>query len=379
MLPGATPGRSRGDARFFEQSENSEGNRHTRSAGIAALNTLFQTEPPERSRVPIILGYGLALACLIWVLHDFHIVRAMHDLENVSWKWVLLGMAFDVLSYLVQAVRWKFLLKPFGEVRLTRSIRAVFSGLFANLIFPLRPGELLRSYLLSDSEGITFGRMLGSVGVERMIDLVIATASLGVVSLVVDLPRTFQRAADILGVVTLVLLSVVVALILYLEVKLTRDPSFQSAPHHLPGKLMAALTGLHAMGTAPSFYPALFFSLLMPLCQAAGLWAVMVSYGMHLSFLVAIVVLVIINLGVSLPNAPANVGSYWFFCVLGLSVFGVEKAVAAPFSILAFLALNIPFIFLGFAALVRSGLSLRSMRERVTHLPSELSRADAAY
>jgi uncharacterized membrane protein YbhN (UPF0104 family) len=142
---------------------------------------------------------------------------------------------------------------------------------------------------------------------------------------------------------------------------------------------MAALTGLHAMGTAPSFYPALFFSLLMPLCQAAGLWAVMVSYGMHLSFLVAIVVLVIINLGVSLPNAPANVGSYWFFCVLGLSVFGVEKAVAAPFSILAFLALNIPFIFLGFAALVRSGLSLRSMRERVTHLPSELSRADAAY
>ena len=53
--------------------------------------------------------------CLVWVLHDFHIVQAMHEIANVDWKWVLLGMAFDVLSYGVQALRWKMLLKPFGN------------------------------------------------------------------------------------------------------------------------------------------------------------------------------------------------------------------------------------------------------------------------
>ena len=36
-----------------------------------------------------------------------------------------------------------------------------------------------------------------------------------------------------------------------------------------------------------------------------------------------------------------------------------------------FLALTVPFVFLGFAALLRSGLSLKSMRETVTHLPSQ--------
>ena len=35
------------------------------------------------------------------------------------------------------------LLKPFGKVRMTKTIRAVFAGLFANLVLPLRPGELL--------------------------------------------------------------------------------------------------------------------------------------------------------------------------------------------------------------------------------------------
>jgi hypothetical protein len=91
-----------------------------------------------------------------------------------------------------------------------------------------------------------------------------------------------------------------------------------------------------------------------------------------------VVVLLVINLGVSLPNAPANVGSYQFFCVLGLSVFQIEKTTATGFSIFAFLALNLPFVFLGFAAVVRSGLSLRTMREQVSRLPGEIPRSDAS-
>ena len=175
----------------------------------AALNTLFPTGEQPESRIPRILGYGLALICLVWVLRDFHVVQAMHQISNVDWKWVLLGMCFDVLSYGVQALRWECLLRPFGKVRLTRTIRAVFAGLFANLVFPLRPGEFLRSYLLSTSENISLGRVLGSLGVERLIDLVIATASLAIASLFVDLPRRFNRIADILGVVTLVVLAII--------------------------------------------------------------------------------------------------------------------------------------------------------------------------
>ena len=335
------------------------------------MNALFQTPSLEPSRVPRILGYVLALAYLIWVLRDFHIVRVVHDIANVDWRWVLLGMAFDIVSYGVQALRWKFLLKPFGDVRLTRTIRTVFAGLFANLILPLRPGEFLRSFLLSNSENISLGRVLGSVGVERLIDLVIATASLAVVSLVVELPNRFRRIADTLGVVTLIILAILVLLILYLEMKLT-DDTVEEEPRGFGGRVMAALSALHAMGTSPSFYPAVLISLLLPFCQVMGLWAMMRSYDLNLPFLAAVVVLLVINLGVSLPNAPANVGSFQFFCVLGLSVFQVDRTTAAGFSIFAFLALTFPFLILGFAALVRSGLSLRSMREKVSGIPGQV-------
>ncbi len=324
----------------------------------------------KRSRALRILGYALATACLIWVLHDFHLMQWLRELSRVDWKWVAIGMGFDVLSYGVQALRWKWLLSPFGKVKLTHTIRAVYAGLFANLVFPLRPGELLRSYIVSDAEDIRLGRVLGSVGVERLVDLVIATASLAVVSLLVDLPQRFRKVADTLGIITLVLLAIVVIIIYYLEVKLSQDPEYYTG-RRMPGKLMRALLGLHAMGTAPTFYAAVFASLLMPACQVLGLWAMMKAYNLQLPFLAAIVVLLIINLGVSLPNAPANFGSYQLFCVLGLSVFNVETPTAKGFSFFAFLALTIPFIFLGFVGLVRSGLSLKSMREKVKELPNQ--------
>jgi glycosyltransferase 2 family protein len=339
--------------------------------------SLFEKVRRKRSKILAIVGYSLAVLSLVWVLHDFHIVKSLRQMANVNWSWVLLGMTFDVISYLVQALRWKFLLTPFARVRLTRTTRAVFAGLFANLVFPLRPGEFLRSYLISNQEEITLGRVLGSVGVERLIDLVIATASLGVVSLFVELPQRFKRAADILGIVTLALVAIIVALILYLEFKLGANQEIPTSETHIPGKILSALTGLHAMGTAPSFYPAVLTSMAMPVFQVLALWAMVRSYGLGLSFMACVVVLLVINLGVSLPNAPANVGSYQFFCVLGVSVFGVEKTTAAGFSFFAWFALTVPFIFLGFAALVQSGMTLRTMRERVSGISGEVSRSGA--
>jgi hypothetical protein len=329
--------------------------------------TLFEPDTPSQSSVPRFFAYGLSIVFLIWVLRDFHIVRALRDMANADWKWVLVGMACDVMSYVAQAWRWKLLLTPFGRVRISRTIRAVFSGLFANLVLPLRPGEFLRAYLLSGTENIKLGRMIGSIAVERLVDLVIATASLGVVSLLVDLPVRFRRVADILGIATLVLVTAIVVLIFYLETKLGDEETEDRRG------IMSALSALHTMGTAPSFYPAVLASVLVPGLQILALWAMMHSYSLHLSFLVAVVVVLVINLGISLPNAPANVGSYQFFCVLGLSVFQVEKTTATGFSIFAFIALTLPLLFLGMAAVVRSGLTWRTMRERVSVSPQQAS------
>ena len=125
------------------------------------------------------------------------------------------------------------------------------------------------------------------------------------------------------------------------------------------------------MGTSPSFYVACAASVLTPLLQALALWLMLQSYGLELPVLAAAAVLFLINLGVALPNAPANVGSYQFFCVLGLTLFGVDKTRAAGFSIFVFVAFTIPLLLAGFIAVTQSGLAATSLRSEMARLLQE--------
>jgi glycosyltransferase 2 family protein len=338
------------------------------------LNTIATRPSARKTRAYTWIGYAVSVACLVWVLYDFHVREALHELANVSWRWVALGIVLDVVSYVVQGVRWKLLLSPFGSVKTKHAIRAVFVGLFANVLFPLRPGEPIRAYLIANSEDLGFVTVVGSVLVERLIDFVVTTAGLGlaVVLLSVPLPAHWRAALDILGILTLFLLGIFVALIIYIELRFAGDPRRMYGGKRVPGKLMSALVGLHAMGTSASFYPAVLTSILMPFCQMLALWAMMKSYRFGLPFIAVVVVLLLINLGVSLPNAPANVGSYQFFCVLGLSIFVVvDRNTAKSFSFFAWWMLTVPVALLGLYAAFRSGVSIRSLREQVGRLPDK--------
>jgi glycosyltransferase 2 family protein len=73
-------------------------------------------------------------------------------------------------------------------------------------------------------------------------------------------------------------------------------------------------------------------------------------------------VFLIVRLGTAIPNAPANVGTFQFFVVAGLTFFGLDKTAAAAFSIAVFLVLTIPLWLIGSIALSRTGLTLQNIR-----------------
>ena len=311
-----------------------------------------------------------ALAGLIWVLHDIHPQRALRDFARIDWRWGALGVCCDLLSYAAQGLRWRVLLLPLGRVRLRDSVRAVFGGLFANEVLPLRSGEVLRAYVVARAAGISFTEVLTSVGVERLIDGVVLALAIAIVSIYVPLGGRLERAAGWLGV-TIVGLVLLAAAVLFFLGRRAAQPGLESKPDRRPGRVQRVIEGLRQMGTSPSFYVACAASVLTPLLQALALWLMLQSYGLELPVLAAAAVLFLINLGVALPNAPGNVGSYQFFCVLGLTLFGVDKTSAAGFSIFVFVAFTIPLLLAGFIAVTQSGLAATSLRSEMARLLQE--------
>jgi hypothetical protein len=64
--------------------------------------------------------------------------------------------------------------------------------------------------------------------------------------------------------------------------------------------------------------------------------------GIQTRFMAAVVLLVILQAGVSVPSTPGKVGVFQYLSVLGLSLFGVGKAPGLAFGLIIHLLVFLP-------------------------------------
>ncbi len=321
-----------------------------------------------------IAGYVFAIACLIWVFYNIHVEKLLQQISNIKLGWIVAAIFFDTLSYFSQGLRWHYLLRPIGKISAFKTTQAIYAGLFTNEIIPFRAGELVRAYLISTWQKTTFFSIIPSMVIERFFDGIWLGIGLGLTAIFIDLPGNLLKAADILGIFILLATGIFIYLIL------RREKNMETAPDSdkkfwKPLKMMIDFIGQFAngikkIGISGNFYYSLFSSSLILISQILAFWMVLVAYHIDLSIWQGAVVLLIVHFGTSLPNAPSNIGSYQFFCVLGLSIFGIGKTTAAGFSMVVFIILTIPLWILGFFAIMKTGMSFKEIRLRISRLRS---------
>ncbi len=323
---------------------------------------------PFHGMAGLVLRLTIAVAALAWVFHDIHPGRLAGDLARIQWGWVAAAVACDVLSYMCQGLRWKVLLGPVGGLSWLRSTQAIYAGLFTNEILPMRFGELVRAYIVSRLMGVGFADVIPSVAVERLLDGIWLAFAIGLVSMSVPLPGYLVDAADIFGIAVCVLTILFLILIFRGQSLLLRHAERTAARRHIGSLfriLVRLLSGIRGTKELRIIIPAFFLSLALLVLQAAAFRLVMVAYGIHIPLLAGVAVFLIMYFGTAIPNAPSNIGSYQFFTVLGLMLFGTDKTTAAGFSLTVFVILTVPLWVIGFYAINSSGLSLRSMKTEI--------------
>ena len=92
------------------------------------------------------------------------------------------------------ALRWQRLLARSRAVRYPPMLGYLLVGYLANNILPARLGELVRSHYLGDREGISRASALGTVVVERVVDLVAVVAIASVALLVLSVRGVVANA-----------------------------------------------------------------------------------------------------------------------------------------------------------------------------------------
>ncbi len=318
----------------------------------------------RRSPAGMIAGWVLAAACLVWVFHDIRPGPFLRGLIGFNWPLAALALLVESGSYFVMGARWRILLKPGIPVSALQTTQAIYSGLFLNQILPLRVGELGRGVLVSCWSGLNLMSILPSMALERFFEAFWMTLGLGALTLLVPLPRNFIRAGKVFGAAIMVL----AALLMVVVLRKPRAPK-PAPPGRRPGRIRRLTktflgelqSELRDIGFGRRFFLAFGLSLAIIGLWALTFWMIMRASGIREPFLVGFAVWLITHLGIALPNSPGNVGSYQFFCVLALLLFGADKTAATSFSVTVFILVSIPQVVLGAACLSRSGMTIASL------------------
>lgn len=96
----------------------------------------------------------------------------LSGLQECNWWWIAASMAIGIMGFLFRALRWRILLRSINrEVTVREAFDGVNIGYLTNFVFP-RAGEVARCGVVAKTGKVPFEKSLGTVVLERSLDLV---------------------------------------------------------------------------------------------------------------------------------------------------------------------------------------------------------------
>lgn len=287
-----------------------------------------------------------ATAVFAWLaLRGVPFGELVRTLAGARWG-VLLGVSLPSLLGLVwlRALRWRHLTAPLQPMGAAPLFRAVAVGFMANNLFPLRMGEVVRSWYLGRETGASVAAIFATVMLERALDAVsvVALALLVIALWGAGSDTALARGALLLlpaalvPVAGLVLLRVAPGRVIGLAHRLLRPVSGRLAASaerllwRLREGLGALRGGRHLLWIALD--SAGIWLVASPLPILAGFWSLGLEFGSpEQTVAAAWTTQAAVGVAVALPSAPGFFGLFHYACRLALGRFGVapEAAVAA--------------------------------------------------
>jgi uncharacterized protein (TIRG00374 family) len=129
--------------------------------------------PKIKQVLKVALSLGIALWIFWFLYRDIEFDQLQAQLASSNWFWILLSLLIAWAGYWLRGWRWALLFRQEADqlpVSSNRAYHAVMVGYLVNLLIP-RAGEVARCTVLKRNNGIPIGQAIGTVLVERSVDL----------------------------------------------------------------------------------------------------------------------------------------------------------------------------------------------------------------
>ena len=317
-----------------------------------------------------ILAGLVTLGCLWLLLRSVDLDEVLESLSSISVGWLLLALGVLAVGYSARVIRWWVMLHALdGSIPLRACIWPLICSVAVNNVFPLRAGDVLRVVGFRHALGAPGMRVLGTLILERLLDVGTLLVILAVTLVALPaaaVPKTLSWIAVGLTVGLLVLLIGVffgASLLRRLALAVSnwrpiRQRDIGPIVIASVEELIGALELLRSPGRAAILT---LLSLLvwgleggMFACVSMGLLS-----GAHL--IGSWFALATGTLATMLPSMPGYLGTFDFFAMQGLVLYGASPASAAAFALSVHAILWVPTTVAGLGYLALHGTGGRSV------------------
>ena len=303
--------------------------------------------------IRVALGTGLSLLCLWLAFRDVPVSQIVAALGRVDGRLVTLSIGLTLAGTLARAARWKLLYYPdHKSLNGLKLSEALFISQMLNIVIPARLGEVARLYFMGQIEARSKAHTLGTILVEKWLDVLALLVLMFLVPVSVSLPAWFQDSKGSLIVLAIVFFSVTLTLSYGKDWLLAW---LESTARFLPQDWRAriqrtvglALTSLDVLRSPWVGLQLQGWSFLIWSMGILANYIVFLALGLALPFSAALFLLVVLQVGTAVPSAPGKLGVFQYLCILALAPFGVGKSTALIYSVLLYLVAFGPLLLLG--------------------------------
>ena len=332
------------------------------------------------SRSKNTLKFVASIAVMVFFLYfafrgtDFG--KLIDIMSHANYWWVLASLPVLVISHMLRAWRWEYMLRPLKkDLKFRNLFSALIVGYMMNNLLP-KVGELVRPYAIGKLEGVSRSAAFGTVLVERIFDMLSLMAVIALIPIVYSGPLTqrlpwLEETGIWITVVTLALFAFFSFLMLRRDVVVRVLRFFTAKLSPRRAQVVERITHSFLDGflflKEPRHY--LIIALLSVLIW--GLYIVMMylpfyAFEMPREWGAALVVQGISSIGIVVPT-PASAGPYHYFTIQTLTkLYGVDNEVAISYATVTNAIGAIGITLIGFFYFIKDRLHLSDVMKQET-------------
>lgn len=300
----------------------------------------------------LLFGFMLSSIFLYLIFSEVDLKKLLNQTQELNFLFLLISLCLALFSLIIRSIRWARILHPLNQFDQKIIFPISSIGIAAITILPLRLGELVRPYLLSRAQPVSFSLALASIVFERLIDSLMLLLLLLLLVVFSSLPQIIITGGKLL----FFFLPIIFFLLLTIHKNKNNSKKvLEKFSFFLPDNLKKFLSGFFdkffdgmlILSSTKDLIKVVIQSLFLWLIYCLIVFSMFSFHNLDLPFTATLAVVSFTFLASSLPAAPGFLGTFQYGCFLALTSFGVEAEQAALFSLTYYLVMIGMNIILG--------------------------------